>query len=324
MRTMRDVYEHQERRRSSEVPERKDRASRALAMRFDGVLLRDHAEVLRSAHPGESWLDKPLGERNALAQTLTGCHIDRDVLDVQQLAPPLPDFRLRLRDGTRPYAELARVAGLDRYEMYGYLERIRRAIASKRDGDPQIAAATASARFEFVFDALPVKTTDQDRLGEEIVDVVRDARTPMVSVGRWHEANGSVLGACGGRYKVSAPDAHDDSIAVMMSDAPFPDDVVDAVLERIAEKRRRMPGYGVLGAPLWLVLCLWDPFAPDNWSFGPIRRRISEIDPEPFDRLVIGCIDGGFIFARDPTVDVRHVSLFREDDIPRAGDDFVV
>lgn len=321
---MRDIYEHQERRQASDVPERKDRARRALAMRFGGVALHDHVEDLRSARPGDSWLDKPLGERNALAQALTGCGLDLEVIEVDQLAPPLPDFRLHLRSGDRPYAELARVAGSNRYEMYGYLERIRRTIAAERVNDPLVAAAVRGARFEFVFDRLPSRTSDQDRLGREILHVVRGSAAQELPVGRWLDPNGMLMGLCGGRYKVSAPDAHDDSIAVMMSDVPFPDDVVEAVLKRIEGKRRRVLGYGVLGAQLWLVLCLWDPFSPDNWSFGPIRRRISEIDIEPFDRLVIGCMDGGFVFERDPTADVRHVRLFSEEQIPRAGDAFVV
>ena len=324
MRTMRDIYEHQERRHSSDVPERKDRARRALAMRFGGVALHDHVGALRSALPGESWLDKPLGERNALAQALTGCNLDRDVAEVDQLAPPLPDFRLRLRSGDRVYAELARVAGSNRYQMYGYLERIRRTIAAERVNDPLVAAAVRAARFEFVFEGLPFRTSDQDWLAGEILEVVRGSVAQKPPVGRWLEPNGTLLRTCGGRYKVSAPDAHEDSIGVMMSLFPFPHDVVDAILERIEDKRRHVPGYGVLGAQLWLVLCLWDPFSPDNWSFGPIRRRISEIDIEPFDRLVIGCMDGGFVLERDPTVDVRHVRLFSEEQIPRTGDVFAI
>lgn len=205
--------------------------------------------------------------------------------------------------------------------MYGYLERIRRSIAAERDGDPQVDIAVAKLRFEFVFDALPTRTSDQDRLAREILDVVRASAAQRIVTGRWEECTDGTLARCGGRWKAGSPDANDGPITLMMSSAPFPDDVVDAIVERIAEKRTRVPGYGMLeGRPLWLVLCLWDPFAPDNWGFGPTKRRIAEIDAAPFDRLVIGCIDGGFVLEHDPAAEVRHIRLFGEEQIPRSGD----
>jgi hypothetical protein len=108
-------------------------------------------------------------------------------------------------------------------------------------------------------------------------------------------------------------------LSITLPAAAFPvgHQIVEPALGVIESKRKKVANYGSDARPLWLVLCLSEEIDPAHWAFGPIRAALNRFVVPPFDRIVIGCLEGGFVIPPDPALPVRHVTLFGESDIPR-------
>jgi hypothetical protein len=294
------------------LPQRPERVERILRLTFSGVPLGDQPAILRTDEPGETRWEKRLGERIALAHVLVGCGVDRIIEDIEQLEPPLPDFRLTLIDGSRPYVELARVAEDWCHLITGSLESIEKGLASARASDSDLASKIEGNAITFYLVGAPVGKAGQRKLVEEIVRLVKV--TDIQAIPRLRRIDVpdefTVLKGCWyavtGDHKVTSLGVH------LAPSFEIGQGTVDSIHENMAKKRANVQSYGIGDQQLWLALCLADALHPPNWSFNFIVPRLSEIQAEPFDRLIIGCMDGGFVFERDPTRPIQHITLFGE------------
>lgn len=299
------------------LPQRPERVERILRLTFDGVVLGDQPAILRSDQPGETRWEKRLGERIALAHVLVGSGVDRNIENIQQLEPPSPDFRLICTDGSKPYVELARVAEAWRHLITGSLENVEKGLAAARLTDRTLARKIDGNTITFYLVGAPVGKIAQKRLVEEIVRLVKS--TDVQAIPRLRRIDVpeelSVLKGCWyavtGDHKVTSLGVH------LAPTFEIGQGVVDSIHENHARKRGKIQLYKIGREQLWLALCLADTLHPPSWSFGLIITRLGEIFAEPFDRLIIGCMDGGFVFERDSNLSIRHVTLFDETQLKR-------
>jgi hypothetical protein len=327
-RTMREAYDATDAGHhpspSTPMPEREDRRERVLIMRFDGVPLGEQEQALRSDDPGETFYAKALGERNALAHVLVGCGLDRDLVGVTTVAPPATDFRLDYSSGP-VFAELARVAGEDRLLIAGSVDAMQKGLAAAMTEDSDLRAIMDGRYVDVRMHLFPATRKGQEAAVGEIIALVKSLDFGSLKELRYYSApeNAAVLKGCDADYVVGVATVGTVRIIVPPTAVPFDEDIVDAINERVADKAKsNYEAYRKASgdAPIWLVLVLADMLMPANWAFGYIAKRIAEVEVGPFDRLVVGCFDGGFIFESDRSAPVRHVRLTGEGEIPRAGE----
>jgi hypothetical protein len=328
-RTMREVYELTDVLNkitgSTPLPERLLRRERILQTVFDGVALGDQPQVLRSSAIGETHYEKGLGERNALAHVLVGTNLSAEIVEVAQLQPPSPDFRLTLADGCRPYVELAQIAPTDRLVVQGAVSNITKALEAARASDAVLASAIAGRYIEVTFQRFPLQRNYQITAANEIVAYVKAIDLELAAQMRLIDvpAQYPVLHDLEAQVALARSRGSTHLGVRVPSTIGMPEGVVDSIIANIANKRDKIVAYGIGLEKLWLALAINDIVTPANWSFSEIRKRLPEIVVEPFDRVIVGCADGGFVIERDTNANVRFVTISRDEFIERDGtDDF--
>jgi len=277
-----------------------------LSLVFDGTPLGEH----RSETDKER--AKRVYEKESLAYALVGCKVDLEIAEIRSLEPdnqrPTADFEATLRDSKVVRIELARLIDPAEKVYFNVLsaivQRARDILSSTEDAD----GIRRGGRFVVQFRNQKPQPRDIPEAGAELADFVLrylPSKEPSATLwpadGRWSTMNR--LGGCVAHLDEDGPTFL--SADAMRIEANTPGTL--ARFEVMSEQKKRNFASYSEGKPVWLV------FYSDTRLFFPLALvdRLSGVetfDPQPFERVMLGCFTAGVVFDR-PYTRPRYSSL---------------
>lgn len=287
-RTIRDAYGELP---ASNLPER---GARVCALMFDGTPLGNHPEETSGNR---------FGEKESLAMVLVSCEVDSEIQSIRTLeARPntnTPDFEARQVNGSIVRIEMTRFADELIAEYMGNMNALFNIVQAVRRDNATLAAHIEGLHVLFDFDEAPralFRHAVADEMVQLLLGIQRESATVFEVLEPPPECH--QLRRLGVTWAVMAVDQPETYVRFqppldladhrrMVSTAP-------TVLE---SKKRRYQQYSDSGSvPVWLAVFVADTISGSGLTaIQTLAGDVSQLDPAPFQRIVIGNFVAGII-----------------------------
>lgn len=271
-------------------PEAKRREERLCRLVVNGTPLGEHCIRRRSGDDGDPHYEKRFGELMDLGRVLVGSGLDARVTLIEPVEEPLPDFRLRLADGTRAYAEVGRLLVPSAAALSSGATALRRGIRRRTN---------RNRRFELSLGGSATILTLARPIGRRISQAVDEAEELL----RWiagdtdagprliEGARFPVLHSVGATCEVIRHGwriyGFDICVATPRWD---PIETRTVFYDLRAQKAEKWDGYPVQD-PVWLVMPLADEFETTPTVLEALRADVLGTDPRPYAMIAVGAIE---------------------------------
>ncbi|HEV3089668.1 MAG TPA: hypothetical protein VGX96_20875 [Candidatus Elarobacter sp.] len=267
--------------------------ARLCSLVADGTPLGEHRVRRRSGDDGDPHYEKRFGELIDLGRVLVGSGLDARVASIESLSEPLPDFRLRLADGTTAYAEVGRVLVPSAAALSNGATALRRGIRRRTN---------RNRRFELSLGGSATTLTLARPLGRRIAEAVDETENLLRLIAGDADAGpravdemrfpvlhsvGATCDVVRHRWRIYAFD-------IEVAPPPWdPAETRTAFRKLHAQKAVKRNGYPVKD-PVWLVMPLADEFQTTSAVLGALRD-IAPFEARPYELLVVGAIEDAIV-----------------------------